>query len=182
MVNSELIKGNKTSTFKDLGDWRVTVNSNLKRWFSRNIGEWRSRRQYFFDNEEVMNLEMFLRIENIKDLEEEEDSRYRFTWWSEQESEFFIKKPKFAREGTIEISLLGHQIHRSNSYLDDSPGISSIKQVDEHELIFESNYQNWHIQENTRLIDEDRYRSRNIYSWENNKLKIVENHHEIRIY
>ena len=48
-------------------------------------------------------------------------------------------------------------------------------------LIVESNYDNWHVLEHTRLIDQDKYRSRTIYSWLNDKLKIVENHHEIRI-
>ena len=40
---------------------------------------------------------------------------------------------------------------------------------------------NWHVLEHTRLIDQDKFRSRTIYSWFNDKLKIVENHHEIRV-
>ena len=81
----------------------------------------------------------------------------------------------------MEISLLGHQMERSNGYLQKVPGISSIKQVDEHELIFETKYDKWHVLEHARLIDQDNYRARFIYSWNSNKLKIVENHHEIRI-
>ena len=81
----------------------------------------------------------------------------------------------------INVRLQGHQLYRESSYLSDVSCISNIRQVDEHELIFDSCYENWHAVENTRLIDQDRYRSRNIYSWCKNKLKIVENHHEIRI-
>ena len=56
-----------------------------------------------------------------------------------------------------------------------------IKQVDEHEMIFESSYKDWYILEHTRLVESDNYRFRVIYSWNKNKLKIVENHHEIKI-
>ena len=48
-------------------------------------------------------------------------------------------------------------------------------------MVFESHYGDWDVQEYTRLIDEDRYRSRAIYSWQNNELEIVEHHHETRM-
>ena len=47
----------------------------------------------------------------------------------------------------------GHQLIRQNFYLSDKDGISNIKQVDEHEMIFESSYEGWYILEHTRLID-----------------------------
>ena len=34
----------------------ITLNSNLKRWFSRNIGLWKSNRTYFLE-EEKKNLQ-----------------------------------------------------------------------------------------------------------------------------
>ena len=106
---------------------------------------------------------------------------YRFNWWCEDQKDFFIKKPNYKSEGEITARLQGHQLIRDCAYLSDSSGISNIRQVDEHELIFESNYDNWHVLEHTRLIDQDKFRSRTIYSWFNDKLKIVENHHETRI-
>ena len=48
-------------------------------------------------------------------------------------------------------------------------------------MIFESSYEDWYILEHTRLIDQDDYRYRFIYSWNKDMLKIVESHHEIRI-
>ena len=75
----------------------------------------------------------------------------------------------------------GHQLIRENFYLSDINGISNIKQVDEHEIIFESSYEDWYILEHTRLVDEDNHRYRVIYSWNRDKLKIVENHHETKI-
>ena len=159
---------------------RIDFDSNLRRWFGRNIGSWHSKRQYFFDEEKAINLEMYINISKLIQSDLEFES-YRFNWWCEDQKDFFIKKPTYKSEGEITARLQGHQLIRDCSYLSDSSGISNIRQVDEHELIFESNYDNWHVLEHTRLIDQDKFRSRTIYSWFNDKLKIVENHHEIRV-
>ena len=159
---------------------RIDFDSNLRRWFGRNIGLWHSKRQYFFDEEKVVNLEMYINVSKLKQCDSEFES-YRFKWWCEDEKDFFTKRPTYKSEGEIIAQLQGHQLIRDSSYLSNSSGISNIRQVDEHELIFESNYDNWHVLEHTRLIDQDKFRSRTIYSWFNDKLKIVENHHEIRI-
>jgi hypothetical protein len=76
---------------------------------------------------------------------------------------------------------MGHQLQRERAYLEDMPVRTSIRQVDEHEVVFESHYADWHVLEHTRLIDQDRYRSRAIYSWERGELAIVEHHHETRM-
>jgi len=159
---------------------RIDFDSNLRRWFGRNIGLWRSRRQYFFDEEQAINLEMFINVSKINQSESDYES-YRFNWWCEDKKDFFIKRPNYKSEGEITARLQGHQLIRDCSYLSDSSGISNIRQVDEHELIFESNYDHWHVLEHTRLIHQDKFRSRTIYSWFEDKLKIVENHHEIRV-
>jgi len=159
---------------------RIDFDSNLRRWFSRNIGLWHSRRQYFFDEEKAINLEMYINVAKLNQSASESQS-YKFKWWCKDEKDFFLKRPTYKSEGEIIARLQGHQLIRKSSYLSNSPGISNIRQVDEHELIFESNYDNWHVLEHTRLIDQDKFRSRTIYSWFKDKLKIVENHHEIRI-
>ena len=93
--------------------------------------------------------------------------------------EFFARKPWFERSGVMEATLWGHQLQRSRGYLN---GIrcERLRQVDEHETILESHYQQWDIL-SIRLVDQDRYRYRAIYSWENGDLSIVEHHHEIRL-
>ena len=40
---------------------------------------------------------------------------------------------------------------RENFYLSNDEGISNIKQVDEHEMIFESSYKDWYIIEHTNI-------------------------------
>ncbi len=159
---------------------RIDFESNLRRWFARNIGLWRSRRQYFFDDEKAINLEIYLDVRKLIEGDSELES-YRFKWWCEDEKDFFVKRPTYKSEGEITARLEGHRLIRDCSYLSDVSGISNIRQVDEHELIFESNYENWHIIEHTRLIDQDKFTARSIYSWFEDKLKIVENHHEIRV-
>ncbi len=169
------VKTNKAS------NTRIILDTNLRRWFSRNLGLWKSRRQYFFEDEDVLNVDMLLRVQKFSD-KGPGDSRYLLTWWPDKENDFFQKKPNFSKEGSTKISISGHQLCRSSSYLgDSSPVVSNIRQVDEHELIFESNFKNWDIIEHARLIDQDRYRSRYIYSWQNNILKIAESHHEIKL-
>lgn len=160
----------------------INVDSNLRRWFSRNLGLWRSRRQYHFSDDQVMHLDMNLKMEAFAEPQAGE-TRYRFSWWPEsgQSDEFFERKPWYEKEGVMEATLWGHQLQRSRGYLNADPVRTRLRQVDEHETILESHYQQWDILEHIRLVDQDRFRYRAIYSWENGELAIVEHHHEIRL-
>ena len=159
---------------------RIQLDSNLRRWFSRNLGLWRSRRLYFFAEGEPQRVDMMLRVEAFAEPVQGE-AAYRFSWWPEQEYDFFDRQPRFVPTGTMEAYLCGHQLRRSRGYLCGSPTKSQIRQVDEHELIFESHYQAWDILEHIRLVDQDRYRARSIYSWKDGVLELAETHHEIRV-
>ena len=168
----------------DYGDYdspEISLDSNLKRWFSRNIGLWKSNRTYFLEEKNyTYNLIMNIKIEAIENKKDWE-SHYKFSWYPEKKYNFFDENPQYKEKGEMQAFIKGHQLFRENFYLSKVNGISNIKQVDEHEIIFESSYDNWYILEHTRLVDEDNYRYRIIYSWQNNQLKIVENHHEIKI-
>ena len=159
----------------------ISINSNLKRWFSRNIGLWKSNRTYFLDEKQkTYNLCMNINIQALENKSPWE-SHYKFTWYPERKYNLFKDNPQYKERGEMLACLKGHQLLRGNFYLSNVEGISNIKQVDEHEMIFESSYNDWFILEHTRLVDLDNYRFRVIYSWNKNKLKIVENHHEIKI-
>ena len=159
---------------------RLTLDNSLRRWFSRNVGLWRSRRIYFFEDDEACRVDMMLRVEAFSEPVEGE-AAYRYTWWPEKEYDFFDKNPRYVREGMMEAFLCGHQLRRSRAYLCGSPTKSQIRQVDEHELVFESHYLEWDILEHIRLVDLDRFRSRSIYSWCNGALALAEVHHESRV-
>ena len=157
------------------------LDSNLRRWFSRNIGLWKSHRSYFLEgNNKTYNICMFLKIE-AKENKDPWQSHYKFSWYPEKKYTFFDENPNYSEKGEMKAYIQGHQLVREKFYLSDSKGISNIKQVDEHEMIFESSYDKWHILEHTRLVNLDSFRFRVIYSWENNLIKIVEHHHETRI-
>jgi len=175
------INSNNKLQFGAFDSPEVTINSNLRRWFKRNIGTWNSQRIYFLnDKKKNYNICMNLRIESLQSNKPWE-SHYKFTWYPSDKYTFFKENTEFKEKGEMKAYLQGHQLIRENFYLSDKKGISNIRQVDEHEMIFESTYDDWHILEHTRLIDMDNLRYRVIYSWSKNELKIVESHHETRI-
>jgi len=162
-------------------DSRIQLDSSLRRWFSRNLGLWRSRRLYFFrGEEEPLRLDLLLRIEAFQQPVEGETA-YRFSWKPEQDFGFYARKPQYQPEGSLDAYLCGHQLRRSRGYLVEQPMRSQIRQVDEHQLIFESQHLNWDIQQHIRLIDRDRFRNSSIFSWRAGELDITETHHEIRL-
>ena len=177
VVINQTNKGN----FDEFGSPEISLNSNLRRWFSRNIGLWKSNRTYFLqEKEKIYNICMYINVEALE-RKKEWESHYKFTWYPEEKYPFFKENPKYKVRGEMQASIRGHQLIREKFYLSEKDGISNIKQIDEHEMIFESSYEDWYILEHTRLIDSDNLRYRVIYSWNNNQLKIVENHHETRI-
>ncbi len=175
------INQNKKVKSGFLNSPEVSINSNLRRWFKRNVGSWNSQRTYFLqEKNKNYNICMNLKIETLAPKNSWE-SHYKFTWFPLEKYSFFEDNPEYKEKGEMEAYLQGHQLIRENFYLSEEKGISNIRQVDEHEMIFESSYGDWYILEHTRLIDMDKYRYRVIYSWNKNNLRIVENHHEKRI-
>ena len=176
-----VINQKKNLNFGENNSPEISLNSNLKRWFYRNIGSWKSNRTYFLNEvNKTYNLCMNIDIQALENKSEWE-SHYKFSWFPEKKYNFFDENPQYKEKGEMKAFLKGHQLFRENFYLSKVEGISNIKQVDEHEMIFESSYKDWYILEHTRLVDADNYRFRVIYSWNKNNLKIVENHHEIKI-
>tara|TARA_Y100000589_G_scaffold325228_1_gene362787 strand:+ start:57 stop:599 length:543 start_codon:yes stop_codon:yes gene_type:complete len=175
------INQNKKTYSSSFDSPEVSINSNLRRWFKRNEGLWKSDRIYFLpEKNKNYNICMNLKIENLKS-ENPWETLYKFSWHPSEKYAFFEENPEYKERGEMKAYIHGHQLVRENFYLCEKKGISNIKQVDEHEMIFESSYENWHILEHTRLLDMDRLRYRVIYSWNKNILKIVESHHETKI-
>ncbi len=160
---------------------RIQLDSSLKRWFSRNLGLWRSRRVYFFrDQEAAERVDMLLRIERF-DEPVEGEAAYRFSWWPERDCGFFERQTSQVAAGSMTAYLCGHQLRRSSGYHGSAPIRSQIRQVDEHALTFESHQRDWDVLDHIRLVDQDRYRTRSIYSWRDGELELAENHHELRL-
>ncbi|TGG92242.1 MAG: hypothetical protein ERJ67_06190 [Aphanocapsa feldmannii 277cV] len=171
----------RVSTQRPDGRGGYGLDRVMRRWFGRNLGLWSSKRRYDFRDGQSCMLEVILRIEAFKDPMKG-DACYRFSWFPAAGSQkFFDQNPRYVPSGTMEAYLSGHRLHRSHSYLCGAPVQSRIRQVDEHEVIFQSIYMEWDIIEHIRLVDDDRYRARSIYSWRNSELELVELHHETRL-
>ena len=66
-----VINQKKDLNFGENNSPEISLNSNLKRWFSRNIGLWKSQRTYFFDEtQKTYNLCMNLKIEALENKSE----------------------------------------------------------------------------------------------------------------
>ena len=64
-----MVVNNQNNNFNS-GDYtcpEIQIDSNLKRWFSRNLGLWKSNRTYFLEEErKTYNLCMYLNIEGLE--------------------------------------------------------------------------------------------------------------------
>jgi hypothetical protein len=105
---------------------RIQLDSNLKRWFGRNLGLWRSRRLYFFADAEVLRLDMFVRVEMYSEPSHGE-AAYRLSWWPEESFNFFKLKPQYRAEGCVDAYLCGHQLLRSEDVVAGIPIKSQIR-------------------------------------------------------
>ena len=62
-----VINQTKNLNFGENNSPEISLNSNLKRWFSRNIGLWKSNRTYFLSEEKkTYNLSMNLHIQTLE--------------------------------------------------------------------------------------------------------------------
>ena len=58
---------NNNTNYGGYNSPEVSIDSNLKRWFSRNIGLWKSNRTYFLEEErKTYNLCMYINIESLE--------------------------------------------------------------------------------------------------------------------
>ena len=57
---------NNNTNYGGYNSPEVSIDSNLKRWFSRNIGLWQSNRTYFLEEErKTYNLCMYINLSLI---------------------------------------------------------------------------------------------------------------------
>ena len=124
-----VINQNNVSNSGDYKSPEVRIDSNLKRWFSRNIGLWKSNRTYFLhEGEKIFNICMFINVEALENKTEWE-SHYKFTWYPEKKYTFFDENPQYKAKGEMRAFIRGHQLIREKFYLSDTDGIPNIKQI-----------------------------------------------------
>ena len=78
------INQKKNLNFGENNSPEISLNSNLKRWFSRNIGSWKSQITYFLEEgQKTYNLCMNINIQALENKSEWE-SHYKFTWYPDK--------------------------------------------------------------------------------------------------
>ena len=88
----------------------INIDSNLRRWFSRNIGLWKSNRAYFLEEDKKnFNLCMYIKIEPLE-TKNHWESHYKFTWYPEKKYSFFKEYPKYKEKGEMKAFIKGHQL------------------------------------------------------------------------
>ena len=89
---------------------------------------------YFIEEEKkTHNICMYINVEAVETKRME--SHYKFTWYPEKKYSFFDENLNI--KGEMQAFIKGHQLIREKFYLSNIDGISNIKQVDEHEMIFD---------------------------------------------
>ena len=101
------INSNNNLQFGSFDSPEVTINSNLRRWFKRNIGQWNSQRIYFLkEKNKNYNISMNLKIESLESKNAWE-SHYKFTWHPSDKYTFFEDNPEFKEKGIMKAYLQG---------------------------------------------------------------------------
>ena len=77
-ISAGSVFGSSSKSSGELERLRINFDSHLRRWFGRNVGLWRSRRQYFFEEEDATTLEMFINIAKLTQKNPEFQT-YRFS-------------------------------------------------------------------------------------------------------
>ena len=105
----------------------VSINSNLRRWFKRNVGLWKSQRVYFLqEKNKNYNICMNLKIET-EESNNPWESHYKFTWFPSDKYSFFEDNPQYKEKGEMKAYLQGHQLIRENFYFSEEKGISNVR-------------------------------------------------------
>jgi len=92
------INQSENTNFGENNSPEICIDSNLKRWFSRNIGLWKSNRTYFLDEvQKTYNLCMNINIQALENKSEWE-SHYKFSWYPEKKYDFFEENPQYKEQ------------------------------------------------------------------------------------
>ena len=90
-----VINQRKNLNFGENDSPEISLNSNLKRWFSRNIGCWKSNRAYFLNEQQkTYTLCMNLDIQALE-YKSEWETHYKFNWYPEKKYDFFKENPQY---------------------------------------------------------------------------------------
>ena len=142
--------------------------TDLHEWFRRTTGRWTSQRRYIFNMEtkKATNLTTEFTIGACIDGE------WDFTVeWSGKTS------------GTMNMKLLGNELHRDVGYYTADPTTSVISTIDSDTIVLSTTYSGMNFREEIRLLNNDRLRLRQTigYDQRTGEVRIAGQYYEERV-
>lgn len=141
--------------------------TDFHEWFRRTAGRWTSARRYLYNlkTKKPTNLTTEFTIGACIDGEWDFSVE-----WSGQTS------------GTMNLKLLGNELHRDIGYFTADPTVSIVSSVDSDTIVLSTSYSGMNFREEIRLLDSDNLRLRQTVGWneETGEISIIGQYSEFR--
>ena len=121
------------------------MNDLIYPWFSRTTGRWTSERRYIFDMKKKKPTNMSTSFT----IGAATDGQYDYiVEWTGQ------------TKGTMNLKLIGTELHRDIGYYTDKPTVSQLSMIDPDTLLMVTSYDGMTFREEVRLLYNDTVRLR----------------------
>ena len=126
-------------------------------WFRRTTGRWTSERRYLMGpKKNPLNLTTEFSIGALT----EGDWDYQVNWTGQT-------------NGTMNLKLIGNELHRDIGYYPEDPTVSRISLVDIDTLVLSTTYGGRRFREEIRLLEDDRLRLRQTVGYDENTNEVI---------
>lgn len=137
-------------------------------WFRRTTGRWTSSRRYLYNlkTKKPTNLTTEFTIRACL----QGDWDFSVEWTGQT-------------EGTMNLKLIGNELHRDIGYFTTDPTVSTISVIDTDAIVLSTSYSGMNFREEIRLLNDDKLRLRQTvgYDEKTNEVRIVGQYFEERV-
>lgn len=136
-------------------------------WFRRTTGKWTSQRRYLFNmkTKKPTNLTTDFSIGACTDG----DWDYTVVWTGQT-------------NGTMNLKLLGNELHRDVGYFSEEPTTSLVRLIDADTIVLSTQYSGMKFREEIRLLNNDKLRLRQTVGYDDRtgEVRLVGQYYEER--
>lgn len=136
-------------------------------WFRRTTGKWTSQRRYIFNmkTKKPTNLTTDFSIGACT----EGDWDYTVVWTGQT-------------NGTMNLKLLGNELHRDVGYFSEEPTTSLVRLIDADTIVLSTQYSGMKFREEIRLLNDDKLRLRQTVGYDDRtgEVRLVGQYYEER--
>lgn len=120
-------------------------NLDIHHWFRRTVGQWTSERRYLYNLKTKKPSCLTTEFTIAPQSEGEYD--YSVVWTGQT-------------NGTMNLKLIGTELHRDIGYFSDEPTVSYLSMIDRDTLLMSTSYNDSTFREEIRLLHGDQLRLR----------------------